>query len=1133
MPPNFFFFFDRSKLKAVYGSHYNSPTFLSQVEIYLRNISLNMKSSSSDSSSSRPRRGKKRPRSESLSVSSSVSVSVSVSRQSVLEDGEQEDEEQEEQEQPKQEEHRNRMRRPRPQRIIVLGSGVSGLACSRELRQRGYEVLVVEARSRVGGRLKGEVLELGAEYPCTLPASFLASSSKKKQQQKQPKKKKSKASEANFDSNSDIEIPTTRQHPVDVGGALIHGIENNPIYHITSRMGVPIHDVSSYCLLMDENGWPFDPKVDEKSSNFFNECLDVTFARAEKDRESKESFGVLFEKVCREISGNINVNVNVNVNVNGSNGHGANGRSTGMKNGGKPVKNNKNWETPLLKWHRANLELPSGASFYDLGHTWNEDEPYGFDGDHVAVEPSWKLVMERLADGLDILNNSPVTEIRVVLPNGTTPLEIPKTTAQLAKTATITTADNTHAMKKSTEDENDVTKSSEQATKDEMKAKPVKVTDEPEPKLPLPTATPAKKVVVKRARKPKQAFGPGVNAVENRRFSRRTRNIDTDVRRSSRCTKGIIQRLEYAKGWDDSNRRKRRKSIDTKNNAEDRKLRNLDDNGEQLADDGKKKRKENGHEEGIDYAPSSVVQITLQNGSVLEADALVCTLPLGVLKLPQKDPSHVRFVPSLDPSKKDAIENLGCGLLNKCAISFPNAFWQDSDFLGLAESHYSYLVLNAMKYTQKPILIFMYGGDFAKDVEDWTDGDIVSDCLDVLKKICGIREIPPPIDYCVTRWGKEEYSRMAFTCIPPGVDGGKALTAMSQPVCDPVLPEKPLIMFAGEHTTPYHPSTMHGAFLSGIREAYRFDLYMEPVLNDQTTFDENIHVYKHTFSTKRVYKRTRAKKNTSKAAASSAESKDETLSSSANISNITTQSNGKTHSRHRGFGGMALRKRPDANTTPAIDTDSGNANAATNSAAATAISSPRKNGAKNGTTAKITSPTRRSQRSVGSVRNSILTTATASRRVKSIKDDGLDDPVIVEQMKSENKARTDLQEERTLVRALESYGQESHSLVRSHILPVYGSTRRRSLKHISDRWKRLRGENKDNNDTTNQRGSATAELAKSWEAKHVVSDNWDTHFARIAVDAAKEASVSSETVDTSRAPRRSQRGSKRRSFLDS
>lgn len=51
------------------------------------------------------------------------------------------------------------------QRIIVIGAGVSGLACSQELKQRGYDVLVIEARSRVGGRLKGESLEMGGGAP--------------------------------------------------------------------------------------------------------------------------------------------------------------------------------------------------------------------------------------------------------------------------------------------------------------------------------------------------------------------------------------------------------------------------------------------------------------------------------------------------------------------------------------------------------------------------------------------------------------------------------------------------------------------------------------------------------------------------------------------------------------------------------------------------------------------------------------------------------------------------------------------------------------------------------------------------------------------------------------------------------
>ena len=54
-------------------------------------------------------------------------------------------------------------------RILVLGAGLSGLAAARVLRQAGADVVVVEARDRVGGRVHSElfvgaVIERGAEF---------------------------------------------------------------------------------------------------------------------------------------------------------------------------------------------------------------------------------------------------------------------------------------------------------------------------------------------------------------------------------------------------------------------------------------------------------------------------------------------------------------------------------------------------------------------------------------------------------------------------------------------------------------------------------------------------------------------------------------------------------------------------------------------------------------------------------------------------------------------------------------------------------------------------------------------------------------------------------------------------------
>ena len=214
--------------------------------------------------------------------------------------------------------------------------------------------------------------------------------------------------------------------------------------------------------------------------------------------------------------------------------------------------------------------------------------------------------------------------------------------------------------------------------------------------------------------------------------------------------------------------------------------------------------------------------VTCEDGDVIEADKVVVTVPLGVLKQ-----QSIQFVPALPEWKQAAISRLGFGLLNKIVLVFDEPFWDvDRDMFGLLREPRSgngfdqddyrrgrgqfYLFWNCVRTSGLPVLIALMAGDSAHEAETSSDRELVSSCVAQLRKVFGHCQVPTPLETIVTRWGADRFARGTYSFV----------AAEAEPHDYDVL-AKSLgnLYFAGEATCGSHPATVHGAYLSGLRAA--------------------------------------------------------------------------------------------------------------------------------------------------------------------------------------------------------------------------------------------------------------------------------------------------------------------------
>eukprot|EP00937_MAST-01D_sp_MAST-1D-sp2_P005035 g5035.t1 len=214
-----------------------------------------------------------------------------------------------------------------------------------------------------------------------------------------------------------------------------------------------------------------------------------------------------------------------------------------------------------------------------------------------------------------------------------------------------------------------------------------------------------------------------------------------------------------------------------------------------------------------------------------------------------------RFRPPLPEAKRAAIARVGVGSFNKVALLFDDAWWEDvwgtrkvlywvdspggervqaEDAGARPQEVFRCWVslastLRAVPPRPPPVLVAIVGGSAAARLDALSDAEVRTAALQAL-----LRMLPAPPAACsavaravarareqcargcraiaVSRWGSDVRCRGAFSHLPPGASPAD-YDELARAEFGGAL------RFAGEHTSREYPGTMHGALLSGRREA--------------------------------------------------------------------------------------------------------------------------------------------------------------------------------------------------------------------------------------------------------------------------------------------------------------------------
>ena len=209
----------------------------------------------------------------------------------------------------------------------------------------------------------------------------------------------------------------------------------------------------------------------------------------------------------------------------------------------------------------------------------------------------------------------------------------------------------------------------------------------------------------------------------------------------------------------------------------------------------------------INYAAKPISVVTSKG--TFPCEYVLVTVPLGVLKK-----GSIAFSPLLPTAKRTAITRMNMGLLDKVILQFPTRFWPSGNWFANIEGADPWGFTFSSMEVAPPgcnVLIAWQSAQLGTQREALSDAALTALVMGEVRRCFKGVSVPTPIKTAITRWANDPFAfgSYSFPCTgSPRSD----ITALAASV-------NQSLYFAGEATNADYPGTVHGAYLSGVREA--------------------------------------------------------------------------------------------------------------------------------------------------------------------------------------------------------------------------------------------------------------------------------------------------------------------------